>query len=90
MSERLTKLRTAIEKLDEAEKALLVAREAYSNGERYIFDNSSDYKKIDAQFEVVGDARVIIEEVLNKAEEGALRFAQESARLFAVTTQDIP
>lgn len=77
MSERLTKLRTAIEKLDEAETALFLAQRAFYTEK---FDGF-DYNIIDDQYEVVGDAKTILRDVLGRAERQALQAAQESAKI---------
>ena len=69
---KLTLLRNAIIKLEEAEQALHEARMAYHRTE-------TEYKTLDRLFEDAGDASKIVEHILAREEDVALH-SQERMR----------
>jgi hypothetical protein len=65
---KLSDLREALEKLDEAETALLKARNA--------FRSHPAYSRLDGQYEVVGDAAQIVRDILGREESALMQAVQ--------------
>jgi hypothetical protein len=65
-------LSVAVQKLEAAEEALLDARRAFRQ-------SRSIYDRLDAEFEVVGDAASVVKYILGQQERLALEAAQEAA-----------
>jgi hypothetical protein len=62
----LSALRDALEKLDAAETALMVARNAYRSVRLDLQPNY--YQRLDEQFEVIGDAATNVRDILHHEE----------------------
>lgn len=77
MSEKLTKLRTAIEKLDEAEKACWDVVSAYRRNRNSI----EEYRQIDNSYKSVGAAATTLRHFLEVEEKQALHDLREAAKI---------
>jgi hypothetical protein len=69
----LSVLREAISKLDDAETALLHARNAYRVAKR----ENWHYQTIDNEFEKIGDAKTTLEHILAQEERAAMEAQNE-------------